>query len=232
MSDGQLPKAYLRIDPNIDQTRPDLAAYVRLMCAANRQPRRGRFKSLDLIAAIVGRAAAKRYITSGDLVLDADGRYVLDGWDSWQEGDLTVGDRMRRLRRKRHGTVTGGVTASSPDRIADRNAPSEASGVRRQASDDSPASAGSSPRAIFEDPEGEALTWLARHGCYIIEGNGYHRKLITATERHGVNAIVGMLDRLKEAGMQDGDTKGFLFGAIDALDARSRPNLEAVEREE
>src|SRR3990170_5511927 len=119
MSDGQLPKAYLRIDPNIDQTRPDLAAYVRLMCAANRQPRRGRFKSLDLIAAIVGRAAAKRYVASGDLILDADGRYYLDGWDPWQEGDLTVGDRVRRLRGRRNPSVS----AALPGRFTDVTEP-------------------------------------------------------------------------------------------------------------
>ena len=69
------------------------------------------------------------------------------------------------------------------------------------------------------------MVWLARHGCDIRPGNGYHQKLVVAVEHHGVNAIVGMLDRLATAGTRDGDIKGFLFGAIDALDSRNRPKL-------
>ena len=34
-----------------------------------------------------------------------------------------------------------------------------------------------------------------------------------------------MFDRLAAAGVKHGDVKGFLFGAIDALDARGRPSL-------
>jgi hypothetical protein len=49
---------------------------------------------------------------------------------------------------------------------------------------------------------------------------------------HGVNAVVGMFDRLAEAGTKNGDTKGFLFGAKDALNARTRPDLRALERED
>jgi hypothetical protein len=81
-----------------------------------------------------------------------------------------------------------------------------------------------------EEPEAEALQWLAKHGCYVTPGNGYHRQLITTVERHGVNAVVGWLDRLSEAGVNDGDTKGFVFGAIDALNPR--PDLRALEHEE
>lgn len=84
----------------------------------------------------------------------------------------------------------------------------------------------------FAQPEFEALQWLSKHGCDIRPGNGWHQKLVLAVEHHGVNAFVGMLDRLAEAGTRDGDMKGFLFGAIDALDSRTRPNLAEVEREE
>lgn len=71
-----------------------------------------------------------------------------------------------------------------------------------------------------EEPEGDALSWLARHGCYVRPGNGYHQKLVLAVENHGVNAVVGMFDRLAGAGVLDGDTKGFVFGAIDALNPK------------
>jgi hypothetical protein len=84
----------------------------------------------------------------------------------------------------------------------------------------------------WAEPEVEALQWLAVHGCDIRPGNGFHTKLITGVERHGVNAIVGMFDRLAAAGTRDGDIKGFLFGALDVLDSRTRPDLRAIEAEE
>ncbi len=45
---GQLPKAYLRIDPNLDSTHPAPGDMVALLCAANRQPTRGYFKSVEV----------------------------------------------------------------------------------------------------------------------------------------------------------------------------------------
>ena len=85
---------------------------------------------------------------------------------------------------------------------------------------------------LWSDPEGEALVWLARHGCDVRPGNGYHQKLVVAVERHGVNAVIGMMDRLAAAGTRNGDIKGFLFGAIDALDARDRPKLSELEAQD
>ena len=82
----------------------------------------------------------------------------------------------------------------------------------------------------WDEPEGEALTWLARHGCDIRPGNGYHRHLVTAVERFGVHAVIGKFDRLSDAGVHDGDLKGFIFGAIDALNPK--PDLKALERED
>jgi hypothetical protein len=82
----------------------------------------------------------------------------------------------------------------------------------------------------FDAPETPVLTWLAQHGCYIHPGNGYHRNLVTATDRHGSDAILAMLERLASAGMKPGDTKGYLFGAIDALDAAGRPKLADIDK--
>jgi hypothetical protein len=98
VSRGLLPKAYLRIDPNIDQTHPDnLDDFIRLLCAANRQPRRGWFTSRTVLASIFGRPATARFYARGDVVDKPDG-VLVPGWDTWQEGDLTVGDRVRRYR--------------------------------------------------------------------------------------------------------------------------------------
>jgi hypothetical protein len=88
------------------------------------------------------------------------------------------------------------------------------------------------PEDPWDAPETEALSWLAKHGCDIRPGNGYHRHLITLVEVHGVNAVVGMFDRLAGAGMKQGDTQGFVFGAKDALNARTRPDLTLMEKED
>lgn len=47
-------------------------------------------------------------------------------------------------------------------------------------------------------------------------------------EHHGINAVVGMLDRLAAAGTKGGDVKGYVFGARDALDAQTRPSLTDI----
>lgn len=95
---GQLPKAYLRIDPNLDQTHPRPQDMIDLMCAANRQPFRGRFKSPELALKVLGGVLYRRSIARGDLILTDDGRVEVAGWDLWQEGDFTVGERMRLIR--------------------------------------------------------------------------------------------------------------------------------------
>jgi hypothetical protein len=51
-------------------------------------------------------------------------------------------------------------------------------------------------------------------------------------EHHGVNAVVGMFDRLATAGTHEGDVKGYVFGARDALDAKTRPKLGDLAKEE
>lgn len=84
----------------------------------------------------------------------------------------------------------------------------------------------------YDEPEGEAVTWLARHGVVLQPHSGYYQKLVVAVERHGVNALVGMFDRLARAGTPNGDTKGFLFKAIDYLDEQKRPDLRALEAED
>lgn len=226
---GQLPKAYLRIDPNIDQTHPEPLAMLRLLCAANRQPRRGEFKTRSLLDQLLGRSQVNRLIERGDLVQIGLGRWYVDHWSEWQEGDHTVGERMARLRALRDRN--GAVTSPSPD----RSTPSEAS--RRQGVKASDGSPSGEPIAreeaeAWRGDEDEALTWLARHGCAVRVGDGWHRQLVTAVATHGINAVVGMMDRLAEAGVKHGDTKGYLFGAIDALNARGRPKLADLEREE
>jgi hypothetical protein len=84
----------------------------------------------------------------------------------------------------------------------------------------------------WDAPEMPALQWLADHGCDIRPGNGYHQKLITAVEVHTAEAMVDMMERIFAAGAKRGDVKGILFGAIDALNAASRPTHLSVVRGE
>lgn len=154
MPRGQLPKAYLRMDPDLDAKHPDnLAEFIRIMCAANRQPWRGRFRNRAVLEALVGKSATRRAIHRGDLIPAAEhscgycpegeatpDTLYLDGWDTWQEGDLTVAERMRGYRSRRNGrrnapvtsTVTPAVTQASLRRIP----PSEASDNKASNDDD------------------------------------------------------------------------------------------------
>lgn len=106
---GHYPKAYLRIDPNLDHTHPEPGAFVRLLCAAARQPKRGRFKAWALVERALGRAQARKHRDVWHDIKEDHGAWIVDGWDNWQEGDHTVQERMRRYR-ERHSSVTGAVT--------------------------------------------------------------------------------------------------------------------------
>ncbi len=97
---GQLPKAYLRIDPNLDSTHPRPGDFIRLLCAGHRQPHRGRFRDREVLELAVG-AEAAAYLLNREDVIPERGRLYIDGWDEWQEGDFTVGERMARVRAKR-----------------------------------------------------------------------------------------------------------------------------------
>ena len=105
---GNLPKAYLRIDPNLDATHPAPGDMIALICAGNRQPHRGHFKTPELAERVLGRTAYRRAVDRGDLVPNGGGLYI-DGWEEWQEHDWTVGERMRRLRARKRNRDTDGT---------------------------------------------------------------------------------------------------------------------------
>lgn len=96
---SNLPRAYLRIDPNLD-AHPDPGTLVTLLCYGNRQPSRGRFKTLSVLQKVLGKRRLQAALDREDLVKDGSG-FAISGWDIWQEGDLTVGERMKRVRERR-----------------------------------------------------------------------------------------------------------------------------------
>lgn len=101
-------RAYLRLDPGFDERKesyPDgpYAAFISVLCLAESQPDRGRFRNVRFLKALMGRRGRQvaYLIEHGDLIEMPDGRLYVDGWDEWQEGDWTVQDRLTRLREKR-----------------------------------------------------------------------------------------------------------------------------------
>lgn len=110
-------RAYLRIDPALADNKDAkgysdgaVAAFLATLCAGEQQPDRGRFKTIQILRAYLGRRA--RWIPflydKGDIVNLPDGRIYIDGWDEWQEGDWTVKERVARIRNR--AKVTAGVT--------------------------------------------------------------------------------------------------------------------------
>lgn len=155
MTRDGMPRAYLRIDPNIDQTHPDnLDGFVRLLCVAARQPERGRFRSRVILEGLLGKPKVRALYARGDVMDQADGRAYVMGWDEWQEGDHTVGDRMKRLRARRHNIV---VTPPSPASI-DVTTDASLSSTSSPGDDDDvlppdpPPSGGLNPRANGTNP--------------------------------------------------------------------------------
>ena len=105
-----MARAYLRLDPafyekKLEQGYPlaAIGALAGVLCLAELQPARGRFRDLAVLKALLGPAAAKQVpllIERGDIVPES-GRLYVAGWDEWQEGDVTVKERMARIRNRK-----------------------------------------------------------------------------------------------------------------------------------
>ena len=105
-------RAYLRLDPNLADNKADYPdgahrAYVDTLCFAEQQHPRGRFRNRKLLAVLLEKRARwiSYLIQHGDLIEYGDGKLYVDGWDEWQEGDVTVSERMKRLRSRAKGVT-------------------------------------------------------------------------------------------------------------------------------
>jgi hypothetical protein len=110
-----MTRAYHRVDPLMDErkghyTPAQLGAFIKVQLLAGRQSKRGHFRSVAALKSMLPSAYARHVdflVAEGDLVQNGTSIYI-DGWQEWQEGDLTVRDRMAALRnRRRNGGVTG-----------------------------------------------------------------------------------------------------------------------------
>lgn len=106
-----MTRAYLRLDPHFADRKaayPDGAfrAFVDVLCFAEQQADRGRFRNEKLLRVLMERRARwlPFLIEHGDLTVEPDGRLYVDGWDEWQEGDFKVADRMAQVYGRRGET--------------------------------------------------------------------------------------------------------------------------------
>lgn len=107
-----MSRAYLRLDPDFAERKADYPdgpyrALVDTLCLAEFQPHRGHFRSERILRALLGRSSrwVPYLIAHGDLSLESGGRLYVEGWDEWQEGDVTVRERVARIRKRRARTA-------------------------------------------------------------------------------------------------------------------------------
>lgn len=224
MTRGQLPKAFLRIDPDIDQKHPDnLDGFLRLLCAANRQVPRGRFSSRAVLDRLFGKSVVDKLAKRGDIRTEPDGAITVPGWTTWQEGDFTVAERMRRYRAGKGGldashepspTVTEGVTDTVTEGVTLPSPTSEAS--RRQGVKASRRSS-SEPRAHTReaeaDPYDEVTAWLGQRGAWIRDGSTLSVDLARMVDRKGAAVVIEAMSRVDGAE----DAAQFVYAARNAL---------------
>ena len=117
-------RAYLRLDPNLPDEKaeyPDGAyrAFVDTLCFAEHQPQRGRFRNAKLLAVLLEKRSRwiPYLIEHGDLITTESGALYVDGWDEWQEGDVTVSERMKRLRSRRKGVTPSDTPTVTPPTV-------------------------------------------------------------------------------------------------------------------
>lgn len=111
-----MSRVYLRLSPELVRnleskgyTDSQIAGFVRLLCEAGHVDPRGRFRNARILRALMGRQAGlvRMFIERGDIIANPDGSLYVEGWDEWQEGDVTVAERARRIRARRNAVRNG-----------------------------------------------------------------------------------------------------------------------------
>ena len=167
----------IRDYPTVWDDDAALAAWLRLLVAAD-----GSWPTPAEFPRSVKGRSVEALVKAGLVSVVGTHRYQIKGMDAERSARQDAA-RNAAAKRWQSGPQSRGNAEVMPSR---------AEPSHTEPSPDAPAS--DDP---WNEPEGEALTWLARHGCDVRPtGNGYHQKLVLAVENHGVNAVIGMFDRL------------------------------------
>ncbi len=192
--------------PSVWRDDAALATWTRLLATADAM-----WPAVPEVPRSARSALVSKLVTVGLVILVPPFGYRIKGLDAERTARSNAASNAARSR---WGNADGSASAMPNQSSPDQSNPAHP--IARETLD-------------LEEPEDEAITWLAKHGCYVKPGNGYHQHLVLAVERHGSNAVIGMFDRLARAGTTNGDIKGFIFGASDAL--KPKVNLSEVEAE-
>ena len=130
-----MTRAYFRTLPDLyerkafgTETHPPyppaaIACFLGVLCFGEQQPERGHFKSRRLLVVLLegphgeGKRIARQLdflIEQGDLIEQASGALLIEGWDELQEGNWQVAERMSRYRTRTHGVTHPTVTTDTP----------------------------------------------------------------------------------------------------------------------
>lgn len=122
-----MTRAYIRVDPGLfdrkvfedDYPLGAVAALVGCLCYGETQAIRGTFRDAALLRALLGPAGrwVPYLIEHGDLIEQPNGHLYIDGWHEWQEGDVTVPERMARIRNRNKDRNGARNENRMPDRI-------------------------------------------------------------------------------------------------------------------
>lgn len=165
-----MSRAYIRLDPGFFERKVieqeyapgEAMALVGAFCLAEQQTPRGRFRNERVLRALLGQYGrhVPSLVARGDLVVLEDRRVYIEGWDEWQEGDVTVKERMARIRNRnrrrnpdRNPTVPPrlGSSSTSSQRDEAELTPAPAGRGRRK-DGTNPRAQGSNPRADGTNP--------------------------------------------------------------------------------
>lgn len=152
-----------------------------------------------------------------------------------EQRDPTASTRQQRFREahENDGESNGVDNAeSNGEKTVDSRALSQSlSEDHQETGERGRGSGGNQPTGFDDDPEGPALSWLARHGCYFTSPNDKRlRDLITLVEKRGSDRVIAVFEQLASRGMEDGDVGGYVYRASDAF--RVRPSVSVADDED
>lgn len=213
-----MARSYLRLDPDFAERKrayPDgpYRALVDVLCAAEYEPKRGQFRNMAILRAVIGRSARHLpyLFAKGDISLSPDDRIDVVGWDEWQEGNWQVAERMRRVRARREGLVTVPTVTTAlqaPD-VPTVMVSSEAVSGKRLAVSGLAAANGAHADS---DPYDEAVRWLASRNAWV-NSPKIQTELARLVDRKGLEVVIGAMAAVPGAE----DAAQFVYGARNAL---------------